>query len=218
MNSSVTRETATSVVSSSCLGISLWSRSNVASNVERATENPDSQPGSGEASLHPGCGSSVKTSPVPLGSLPTRVLSLTMVTYFSRRRGGGTRDTSGHCAAHEQFACELPIGLRGIVLGRDLGKRSGGNRSIRELDRAGDDGFQNLVTECLPDSLEPLAGVESASVVHGGKNTVERNSGVEPLTLLLDRFDEQAHPAQRKVLSLERDEHTVARRERVDGQ
>src|SRR6218665_1101660 len=218
MNSSVTRESATSVMSSSCLVMRLRSKSNGPTKYEKATKTPDSQPGSGEASLHPGCGSSVKTSPAPLGSLPARVLSLTMLTYFSRRRGGGTRDTSGHRAAHEQFACELPVGLRGIVLGRELGKRSGGDRSIRELDRAGDDGFQNLVTECLPDSLEHLAGVESASVVHGGKNAVERNSGVEPLTHLLDRFDEQGHPAQRKVLALERDEHTVARRERVDGQ
>src|SRR5690606_27352905 len=89
-------------------------------------------------------------------------------------------------------------------------------RSIRKLHSAPDDGLKDLVAERLNDALKHFARVKRARVIHCGEDAVELDRRIEALPDLVDRLNEQGDTAQRKKLALERDEHAVAGRERVD--
>ena len=97
-----------------------------------------------------------------------------------------------------------------------IGRRRDGR--IGELHGAVDHGLEHLVAERVDDPLEHLARVQGARVVHGREDAVELDRRVEPVAHLVDGLDEQRHAAQREELALERDQHAVARGERVDGE
>ena len=92
------------------------------------------------------------------------------------------------------------------------------DRGVRELHGAADDGLEHVVAERVDDPLQHLARVQRARVVHRREHAVERDRGVEPVAHLVDRLDEHRDAAQREELALERDDHAVARGERVDGE
>src|ERR671913_2090225 len=127
MNSSVTAESETSVMSSSCFAMSESSRSNGPSKLVRATRKP-----AADASAPP--------SPV--------------------RRSSEAGSASGDRATEDQLPRELPVRLRRLVVGRELGdgrRRDGG---VGELDGAGDHRLEHLLTEGVDDALEHLTGVQ----------------------------------------------------------
>ena len=93
-----------------------------------------------------------------------------------------------------------------------------GDRGIRELHRAADHRLEHLVAEGLDDALEHLARVQRARVVHRREHAVELDRRVQPVAHLVDRLDQQRDAAQGEELALERDEHAVARGQRVDGE
>src|SRR5690554_3663275 len=102
----------------------------------------------------------------------------------------------GDGATEDQLASELAVCLRRRVLGGELGDRRRGDRGIRKLDGAPDDRLEHLVAEGLDDTLEHLARVQGACVVHGRQDAIEVDRRVQAVLDLLDRLDEQGHAAQ----------------------
>src|SRR5690606_23324438 len=134
---------------------------------------------------------------------------------------GGARSgsvVSGCGATGHELPSELAVGVRAVVRRRVARDRLGGDRRVGELHRAPDDGVQQLVPEGLMDAFDHLARVQGARVEHRRDDAVEVQPGVEPVAHLLDRLDEERDAAQGEELALERDEHAVGGRERVDGQ
>src|SRR5918994_1875343 len=191
MNSSVTADSVTSVMSSSCFAMSESSRSKGPSKFDSATRNP--VPDAAGAPCATGTVASEACSP-------------------------GTGSASGDRATEDQLPRELPVRLRRLVVGRELGdgrRRDGG---VGELDGAGDHRLEHLLTEGVDDPLEHLTGVQRARVVHGGQDAVELDGGVQPIAHLVDRLDEERDAAQGEVLALEWDDHAVAGGQRVHRQ
>src|SRR6188508_1444665 len=118
MNSSVTAESDTSVMSISCFAISESSRSNGPSKFESATRNPVS---------------AASAAPFPAGAVAPVAPS------------PETGTASGDRATEDQLPCELPIGLRGLVLGGELGDRGRRDRGIGELHGARDHRLEHLL-------------------------------------------------------------------------
>src|SRR5579875_2662157 len=231
MNSSVTCESATSVMSSLCLEMSASSRSNGPSNTSRCTSKPAgprvSPPASPEAAA----------LPLPLAAPPAAAaLFLATPTYTTVAEGAGPWPpaTTGH-------SWRLPEGLPAVAAGclppplqyllgkLPIGTRPHGprvepgngfprHRSVREADRAVDDRMKNLVTETVHHAREHFTGVQRPGVVHGGQEAVDRQLRVEPLRHLLDGLHEQGDTAHGEVLALQRHEHAVRGGERVDRQ
>src|SRR5215218_4389475 len=95
--------------------------------------------------------------------------------------------------------------------GRPRRDRLPGHRRFGELDGAGDDGVVDLLPESLDDPREYLPRVHSASVVHGGEDSLELQVGVEPVPHLLDGVDQHREPAEAEELTLQRDDDTMRR-------
>src|SRR5918994_6273515 len=207
MNSSVTAESETSVMSSSCFAMSESSRSNGPSKFVSATRKPGA-----DASATPSSAGTVAGALLPPGALPG---ALTPGTLSPDRRSSEAGSASGDRATEDQLPRELPVRLRRLVVGRELGdgrRRDGG---VGELHGAGDHRLEHLLAEGVDDALEHLTGVQRARVVHGGQDAVELDGGVQPVAHLVDRLNEERDAAQGEVLALERDDHAVAGGQRV---
>ena len=63
-----------------------------------------------------------------------------------------------------------------------------------------------------------LARVQGARVVHRRQDAVEGDGGIQAVAHLVDRLDEQRDTAQCEELALQRDDHAVARGERIHGE
>ena len=84
-----------------------------------------------------------------------------------------------------------------------------GDAGIRELDRSRDDRFKHLVAERVHHPIEHLARVQRARIEHGGDDAVHFQGRVQALAHLVKGVHQQAHAAQREVLTLERNEQAV---------
>src|SRR4030095_10921360 len=149
MNSSVTAESDSSVMSNSCLAMSESSRSNGPSKFDSATRNP------------------VSAAPLPAGPLAPPAPSTE------------TGRASGDRATEDQLPRELPVRLRRLVLRGELGDRGRRDRGVGELHGARDDRLEHLFAERVDYALEHLARVQRARVVHRREDAVELDGGVQ---------------------------------------
>src|SRR5215207_4862292 len=83
---------------------------------------------------------------------------------------------------------------------------------------ARDHGLINLLTHELADIGDDLAGKVVARIKHGEDDSVYCEPRVERGAHLLDRAQKLAQAFEREELALERDQHGIRRRERVDGE
>src|SRR5215207_1476345 len=185
MNSSVTAESDTSVMSSSCFAMSERSRSNGPSKFVRATRNPASD---------------ASTAPSSTGT----VAGESAGTLAPDTRSSEAGSASGDRATEDQLPRELPIRLGRLVVGGELGDGRRCDGGIGELDGARDDRLEHLLAEGVDDPLEHLTRVQRARVVHGGQDAVELDRGIQPVADLVDGLDEECDAAQGEVLALER--------------
>jgi hypothetical protein len=69
---------------------------------------------------------------------------------------------------------------------------------------------EDPVTEGVDHASEHLAPVQRASVVHRGQKPLNLKARVEPSPDLVDGLDEQRDAAEREVLALQRDDHSIS--------
>src|SRR5690625_2649557 len=115
------------------------------------------------------------------------------------------------------LAGELAVGQGPGVGGGEGDDGFGGHRGVGELHGPGDDGGEDLVPERLPHPLQHLPGVQGARVEHRREDAVGGEPRVEPVPDLLDRLDEERHPAQRAEFGLQGDDLPVGECEGVYG-
>src|SRR6476661_10837155 len=186
MNSSVTFARAISVMSSLCLLMSPSSRSNGPENTSRCTSN--GAPPLRRVMTPPGV-----TCPAD-GPSTAVAASVT---------------SSGRPTTGDQLSGQLPVRRGGAVRGGVGGDRLGGERGVGELDRAADDGVEDLVAEVVDDAAHDLLAVQGAPVVHRGQDAVDDQARVQPVADLLDRLDQQGHATHGEELALQRDDDPV---------
>ena len=137
------------------------------------------------------CGGTAPTAPGSTGRRRHRA-----ITSLARSR---------YAAAPDDVGAHVVIGWPATVVS--------GNRTVRL-----DDGLEHGVAEGLDHPAEHLAAVHRPGVVHRGEDAVDLQRRVQPLLDLVDRVDQQGHPAQGEELALQRDDHALRGGERVDRQ
>src|SRR5581483_11027070 len=91
-------------------------------------------------------------------------------------------------------------------------------RRFGEADVARDDGAQQLVAEMLDELRRDVVAEIVANVVHRAQQAFDFEVRIEARTHRLDRVEQARKTFEREIFALDRDQHAVCRRQRVDGQ
>src|SRR5687768_312915 len=163
MNSSVTFARAISVMSSLCLLIRPRSRSKGPEKTSRWTSN---------------------------GVLPDRRVMTPPGVAGAGSGAGAVRaswlTSSGRPTTGDQLSRELAVRRGSAVRRRVRRDRLGGQRRVRELDRAADDRVEDLLPEVVHDAAHDLLAVQGARVEHRREDAVDLQPRVEPVGDLVD--------------------------------